>query len=227
MGATTSGALRRMRSVLVRLEKNYGRPRNTHRLAPLDELILTVLSQNTNDRNRDRAYHALRRRYPTWEDVLGSTDAAVARTIREGGLANQKAKRIRRILAGILEDRGALDLGFLRRWSVGRAAEYLSGFKGVGEKTVNCVLLFSLGKAAFPVDTHVHRLAIRMGFAGERADAADVHRILPGLIPERDFYAAHMNFIRHGREVCHARRADCASCVVATLCPSRSDGNGS
>jgi endonuclease-3 len=214
-----------MAVVLARLEAAYGRPRNHERRDPLDELVLTVLSQNTNDRNRDRAYAALRERYPRWEDVLGASDAAVARAIRAGGLANQKARRIRRILARIRRERGALDLGFLRRWPARRAADYLASFTGVGEKTVNCVLLFSLGKAAFPVDTHIHRLAIRLGFAPPAADAADVHRILGGLVPARDYYPAHLNLIRHGREVCRARRPDCPRCPLARICPSR-DGAG-
>ena len=218
---------RRTRSVLARLERAYGRPRNSRRRDPLDELVLTVLSQNTNDRNRDRAYEALRMRYPRWEDVLAATDGAVARAIRTGGLANQKAQRIRRILAHILEERGSLDLGFLRRWRGPRVAEYLSGFTGVGEKTVNCVLLFSLGKAAFPVDTHIHRLAIRLGLAPEKAAASEVHRLMHDLVPQRDYYPAHLNLIRHGREVCHARRPECPSCVVSGLCPSRVDRPGS
>ncbi|MGD8374585.1 MAG: endonuclease III [Acidobacteriota bacterium] len=213
-----------MRAVLRRLEGAYGRPRNGSRRAPLDELILTVLSQNTNDRNRDRAYAALRDRYPRWEDVLAASDAGVARTIRAGGLANQKAARIRRILTVLQEQRGKLDLEFLRRWSVPRAAEYLSTFQGVGEKTINCVLLFSMNKAAFPVDTHVHRLAIRLGFAPERAGAHEVHGIMHALVPEEQYYPAHMNLIRHGREICGARRPDCGACVLADLCPSRADG---
>ena len=210
-----------METILARLQEAYGRPRNTHRLEPLDELVLTVLSQNTNDNNRDRAYAALRGRYPAWEDVLHATDAAVARTIRAGGLSNQKSKRIRAILRGIQEDHGTLDLGHLRRWPVERAAAYLRGFKGVGEKTVNCVLLFSLGKAAFPVDTHIHRLARRLGFVAATEDAAEAHRVMGRLVPPRDYYPGHMNFIRHGRQICHARRPDCGACVVARHCPSR------
>jgi endonuclease-3 len=203
---------------LSRLEKAYGRPRNTNRRAPLDELILTVLSQNTNDRNRDRAYHALRQRFPRWEDVLAATDIQVARTIREGGLANQKAARIRLILQQIQEEHGELDLEFLRRRSLPQVAEYLGAFKGVGEKTVNCVLLFSLGKKAFPVDTHIHRLALRLGLAPEGSDAAEVHRRMRDLVPAKDYYPAHMNLIRHGREVCRAHRPGCDHCILLHLC---------
>lgn len=220
-------ARRRTGTVLSRLEKAYGRPRPGHRLDPLDELILTVLSQNTNDRNRDRAYKALRDRYPRWEDVLGATDRAVARVIRVGGLANQKAQRIRRILGQILDQRGELDLGFLRRWSVEKAGGYLSEFRGVGEKTVNCVLLFSLGKRAFPVDTHIHRLALRLGLVRDGADAAETHRVMHDLIPQREYYPAHLNLIRHGREVCHARRPECARCILLDRCPwGRDAGKG-
>ena len=210
-----------MGTVLSRLQKAYGRPRNLRRREPLDELILTVLSQNTNDGNRDRAYNELRRRYPKWEQVLAATDASVARAIRTGGLFNQKARRIRRILARIQEERGELDLGFLRRLPTHRASDYLSSFAGVGEKTVNCVLLFSLGKPAFPVDTHIHRLAMRLGFAPPEATAGDVHRIMHDATPAKDYFPAHLNLIRHGREVCHARRPECGRCDLFDLCPSR------
>jgi len=213
-----------MEAVLARLQEAYGRPRLQSRRDPLDELILTVLSQNTNDTNRDRAYAALRGRYPRWEDVLAATDQAVAGTIRSGGLANQKSRRIRRILASIQEARGELDLEFLRRYSVRRATEYLAGFKGVGEKTINCVLLFSLGKAAFPVDTHIHRLAIRLGHAPEKADAAEVHQLMNEQIPRRDYLPAHLNLIRHGREICHARKPACGECILLDVCPSAVDG---
>ncbi len=207
-----------------RLEASYGRPRNTHRLAPLDELILTVLSQHTNDRNRDRAYAALRRQYPRWEDVLAATDAAVARAIRSGGLANQKAARIRQILQQIQEERGALNLEFLRRWSATRAAAYLIRFKGVGEKTANCVLLFSMNKRAFPVDTHIHRIALRLGLAPDGSDAAEAHHRMHDLVPPADYYAVHMNLIRHGREVCQARTPACDACVLLDLCPAGRKG---
>jgi len=214
------GAAQRAQEVLSRLQKAYGRPRNTDRRPPLDELVLTVLSQHTNDRNRDRAYALLRGRYPRWEDVLTATDSAVAGTIRAGGLANQKAARIRRILRQIQDERGELSLEFLRRWPLDRVAEYLGSFKGVGEKTVNCVLLFSLNKRAFPVDTHIHRLALRLGFAPQGTDAAVAHRRMHDLVPQRDYFPAHMNFIRHGREVCHARKPDCDDCLVLDLCPA-------
>lgn len=206
--------------VLSRLQAAYGRPRNTQRRPPLDELILTVLSQNTNDRNRDRAYALLRSCYPRWEDVLAATDRSVADAIRAGGLANQKAARIRRILRQIQDERGELDLEFLRRWPLERAADYLRSFKGVGEKTVNCVLLFSLNKRAFPVDTHIHRLALRLGLAPQGADAAEAHRRMPDLVPSRDYFPAHMNLIRHGREVCHARSPGCDGCTLMDLCPT-------
>jgi endonuclease-3 len=205
---------------LARLEKAYGRPRNGDRRPPLDELILTVLSQNTNDRNRDRAYALLRGRYPEWADVLAATDRSVASTIKAGGLANQKAARIRRILEQIQEERGELDLEFLRRWPVKKAGEYLGKFKGVGEKTVNCVLLFSMNKRAFPVDTHIHRIALRLGLAPEGADAAEAHRLMHQLVPERDYFPAHMNLIRLGREICRARNPACADCMLLDLCPT-------
>lgn len=214
-----------LRAVLARLEAAYGRPRPGRRSDPLDELILTVLSQNTNDRNRDRAYTSLRERFPAWEDVLAASDRAVAAAIAVGGLANQKGRRIRAILARIRDEHGQLDLSFLRRWPDARAADYLRRFVGVGEKTVNCVLLFALGRAAFPVDTHIHRLSIRLGLVPRDADAADAHRLLGERIPPEECFPGHLNLIRHGREVCHARRPACRACVLAELCPSREAGD--
>lgn len=212
---------RQVAKILGRLEKAHGRPRPGLRSEPLDELILTVLSQHTNDRNRDRAYATLRERFPSWADVLAASDGAVAKAIAVGGLANQKSKRIRRILGRIRAERGDLDLGFLKRWSDARAGEYLRSFVGVGEKTANCVLLFALGRPAFPVDTHIHRLALRLGLVPKGADAAAAHQRLGALVPGRDAYSGHLNLIRHGREVCHARRPACGECVLADLCPSR------
>jgi endonuclease-3 len=211
----------RLPEVLARLDAAFGRPRPGRRSDALDELILTVLSQNTNDRNRDRAYASLRGRYPTWDAVLAADDRAVARAIAVGGLANQKGMRIRRILARLRDEHGRLDLSFLRRWPDAKVAAYLSSFVGVGEKTVNCVLLFALGRHAFPVDTHIHRLSQRLGLVPSGADVATAHRRMAELVPSRDCYAAHLNLIRHGREVCHARRPACGVCVLADLCPSR------
>ena len=223
--AAEAGRFRLVAKILARLEKGYGRPRQGSRTEPLDELILTVLSQNTNDRNRDRAYSALRERFPRWEDVLAASDGAVAKAIAVGGLANQKSKRIRRILSRIRAEHGDLDLGFLKRWGDVRVGEYLRSFVGVGEKTANCVLLFALGRPAFPVDTHIHRLSIRLGLVPEGSDAAAAHQRMGALVPARDVYAAHLNLIRHGREICHARRPACGECVLADLCPSRVAGD--
>jgi len=223
--AAGEDGFRQVLRILARLEKAHGRPRPGVRSEPLDELILTVLSQHTNDRNRDRAYAALRERFPRWEDVLAASDGAVAKAIAVGGLANQKGKRIRRILTRIRAEHGDLDLGFLKRWSDAKVGEYLRSFVGVGEKTANCVLLFALGRPAFPVDTHIHRLSIRLGLVPKASDAAAVHQRLGTLVPGRDAYAAHLNLIRHGREVCHARRPACGACVLADLCPSRAAGD--
>jgi endonuclease III len=222
--AAEAGRFRLTAKILARLERSYGRPRQGARSDPLDELILTVLSQNTNDRNRDRAYAELRKRFPRWADVLAASDSAVARAIAVGGLANQKSKRIRKILSRIRAEHGELDLGFLKRWGDARVGEYLRSFVGVGEKTANCVLLFALGRPAFPVDTHIHRLALRLGLVPEGSDAAAAHQRMGALVPARDSYSAHLNLIRHGREVCHARRPACGACVLADLCPSRMSG---
>jgi len=185
----------------------------------LDELVSTILSQNTNDINRDRGFEALRARFPSWEAVRDAPEADVIEAIRPAGLANQKGPRIQQVLQAITQERGALDIEFLRAWTVDKARAWLTHFKGVGPKTAAIVLLFSLGQPAFPVDTHVHRVTGRLGLRPEKLSADDSHAYFEGLLPPDTYYAAHLNLIRHGREVCHALRPDCERCVLQKLCP--------
>lgn len=213
------GAARaRVRRALDRLEKAFGRPRPGRRLPPLDELVLTVLSQHTSDVNRDRAYASLRRRFPRWEQVLHAPTPEVEEAIRCGGLARTKSRVIREILHSILRERGTLDLSFLKRLPVGEAKAYLRGLKGVGEKTACCVLLFACGRPAFPVDTHIHRVAGRLGWLKPKATPADAHGALAALIPEEDYYASHLNLIRLGRRICRARAPACPACPLRSDC---------
>jgi endonuclease-3 len=201
-----------------RLIDFYGEPTWRNPLPPLDELISTILSQNTNDVNRDRAFDALRTAFPTWEAVRDAPESAVIVAIRPAGLANQKGPRIQKVLRAITVERGELDLSFLEDYSVEDAMDWLMNFKGVGPKTASIVLLFSLGKPAFPVDTHVHRLSGRLGLRPENMNADQAHAYLADQFPPETYYAAHLNLIRLGREICHARKPECELCPLRDLC---------
>jgi endonuclease-3 len=197
----------------------FGEPLWRDPLPPVDELISTILSQNTNDNNRDRAFAALRRHFPTWEAVRDADPLAVITAIRPAGLANQKGPRIQQVLREITAERGSLDLSFLADLPVDQATAWLTKFKGVGPKTAAIVLQFALGKPAFPVDTHIHRISGRLGLRPENMNADQAHAHLAGLLPPETYYAAHLNLIRLGREVCSARRPHCSICPLQTECP--------
>lgn len=201
-----------------RLLEFYGEPVWRNPLPALDELVSTILSQNTNDANRDRAFTALRQRFPTWEAVRDAPQEAVIAAIRPAGLANQKGPRIQTVLHEITAQRGALDLGFLGDLPVEVAGEWLLQFKGVGPKTTAIVLLFALGKPAFPVDTHVYRVTGRLGLRPEKITVEQAHAVLGQLFPPQAYYAAHLNIIRLGREICQARRPLCPICPLQDLC---------
>ncbi len=188
-------------------------------MPPVDELVSTILSQNTNDLNRDRAFKALRAALPSWEAVRDAPPAAIVEAIRPAGLANQKGPRIQAVLQAITRERGRLDLRFLRRLPPDEALAWLMRFKGVGNKTASIVLLFSLGMPAFPVDTHIYRVSGRLGLRPPRASLQQAHDLLARTFPPETYYAAHLNLIRHGREVCRARNPACPACVLRRLCP--------
>ncbi len=209
----------RLRQITRRLRRAYGVPPAPRRLPPLDELVLTILSQNTNDTNRDRAYADLRLALPTWEDVADAPIPLIERVIRSGGLAPTKAPRIRAVLRSIRERGIALDDRALRRIRHDRLFDLLVGLPGVGPKTAACVLLFSLDKPYFPVDTHVHRVAIRLGLVPPRASAVQTQQLLQAALEPGEMYEAHMNLIRHGRHVCVALRPICSQCPLNDLCP--------
>jgi endonuclease-3 len=218
-GPSKAALARRARAVHTALLKAYGEPVWRNPLPALDELVSTILSQNTNDLNRDRAFEALRARFPSWEAVRDAPEAEVVDAIRPAGLANQKGPRIQAVLRAITAERGALNLDFLRDLPVAEARDWLTQFKGVGPKTAAIVLLFALGRPAFPVDTHVHRVTGRLGLRPEKLSADDCHAYFEDLLPPNTYYAAHLNLIRHGREVCHARNPECGRCVLLSLCP--------
>jgi len=202
-----------------RLLEFYGPPTWRNPLPPLDELISTILSQNTNDANRDRAFEGLRRRFPTWEVARDADLADVIKAIRPAGLANQKGPRIQQVLREITAERGSLDLSFLEGLPLEEARAWLLRFKGVGPKTTAIVLLFSLGRPAFPVDTHIYRVTGRLGLRPEKMTVEQAHGHLEALFPPETYYAAHLNLICLGREVCAARKPDCPHCPLRELCP--------
>jgi endonuclease-3 len=217
-GATASR--RRVRAIHRRLVERFGPLSPPRRTDPLEELILTVLSQHTSDLNAERAFGSLRRRFPTWEQVVRAKPAALADVIRSGGLANTKAPRIQAILDEVRHREGAFDLSWLRNATDAEAREYLRSLPGVGPKTAAVVLAFSLGRAAFPVDTHVHRVTKRLGLIPAKASAEAAHDLLEQLVPPELRVELHVGFITLGREVCKAGRPRCEHCPLVKLCPS-------
>ncbi|HSG45299.1 MAG TPA: hypothetical protein VLA72_19315 [Anaerolineales bacterium] len=196
----------------------YGEPVWRNPLPAIDELVSTILSQNTNDVNRDRGFDALVAKFPTWEEVRDANPDEVIEAVRVAGLANQKGPRIQAVLNAITEERGNLDLSFLKEMSVEDARNWLTKFKGVGPKTAAIVLCFSLDMPAFPVDTHVYRVTGRIGLRPERISVEKAHPHLESLFPPETYYAGHLNIIRLGREICTARKAMCGKCPLMKLC---------
>ncbi len=208
---------RRLRKITDRLAKEYGRPVLRPHHAPIDELVLTVLSQNTNDRNRDVAYFRLRDRFPTWDAVREAPVEEIEEAIRPGGLAPTKSVRIQAILDAIGED----DLLWLADAPLDEAREYLVGLPGVGRKTAACVLLFSFGRPDVPVDTHVYRVGGRLGLWPPKTPLVKAHDELSRLCgDDGEFaYETHVLLIRHGRRTCVARAPRCPECPLRRICP--------
>jgi endonuclease-3 len=206
---------RRMRAIRDRLRREYGRPVLRPHRAPIDELILTVLSQNTNDRNRDVAWGRLRERLPAWDAVRDAPVGEIEDAIRPGGLAPTKAVRIKRILEALGDD----DLCWLEHAPLLEAREYLCRLPGVGRKTAACVLLFSFGRPEVPVDTHVYRVASRLGLIRPGASFDQAHDEMLRLVDPDDAYEVHVLLIRHGRRTCIAREPRCAECPLRRMCP--------
>jgi len=206
--------------VLELLAPVYGRPVAQPSHDPLSELVLTVLSQNTADTNSGRAFVAMMRRYPSWEAIADAPPEELVATIQFGGLAQQKAPRIQKILQAVEERSPGWDLDFLQEMELEEARTWLRALPGVGPKTAACVLLFSLGRPALPVDTHVERVSKRLGLIPAKATPEQAHELLEALVPPEDYYPFHMLLIKHGRRTCIARRPACERCPLLT-CPSR------
>ncbi len=206
--------------VKTRLESVYGPIEWRPRMIAIDELIFTVLTQNTSDLNAERAYDTLRKSLPTWGEVIEAETERIAELIKRGGLSNQKSVRIQKILVEILKRIGHFDLEFLAARPLEETREWFTSLPGVGPKTAAVVMAFSLRMPAFPVDTHIHRVSKRLGLIAEKTTADQAHPIMEELIPEDDRYDMHVLLITHGRQICKARIAQCIRCPLANECPA-------
>ena len=209
---------RRIRAVQRRLRRHQGEFIPKPQLPIIDEVVATLLSQHTSDVNSEHAFARLRARFPSWEQVADAPVDDVADAIRCGGIADQKARRIQQILAAIEEREGRIDLDRLLGLDDQAVESYLMSLPGVGPKTAACVLVFSMGRAAFPIDTHVRRVAARLGWIPPSATADKAYRLLAPLVPPGIRYDLHLALITHGRTVCRAQRPRCDACVVRDLC---------
>ncbi|MGB4594749.1 MAG: hypothetical protein WBI14_02455 [Anaerolineaceae bacterium] len=204
--------------VSERLTEFYGTPDLDHERTAVDELVLTYLSQNTNDINRDKAYASLKSQFATYEEVRDADPQEVKDCIRVAGLANQKGPNIQAGLRAISERAGEINLDFLKEMEIEEARGWLTNLKGVGPKTAAIVLVFSMGMPAFPVDTHVYRVSGRIGFRSQQLDVAKTHTYLESIGDPSQFGPLHLNLIRLGREICQARKPKCPVCPVNDLC---------
>lgn len=205
--------------ILDLLVGGYGGHKWRPRHDPISVLVQTILSQNTSDVNSGRAYKSLRTAFGSWEDVAAADAEAIAVSIRGGGLGKIKAKRIKQALGEIQRQQGRLELNFLDKLPLHEARERLKQLPGVGTKTANCVLLFSSGRPALPVDTHIFRVAKRLGLVGPKVSVEQAHGLLESMVPSDDVYQFHVLMIEHGRRVCQAQRPRCPECLLLKVCP--------
>lgn len=219
MVASTPALRKRTARIIAALESAHGRPAPSAPKDPLSELIFTILSQNTNDRNRDRAWASLWGRFGSWEEIERARRTSVEAAIRVGGLARTKSGVIQAVLRKVKSDNGSHDLENLRSLSMQEVESYLRTFKGIGLKTIRCVQIFSLGQPAFPVDTHIFRISKRLGLVPGNASPETAHAVMQELTPDKEVLPLHMNLIAHGRKVCKAVRPLCPECVLRRLCP--------
>ncbi len=213
-------SITKTQQITERLENAFGIPEFEGRGKPLGSLILTILSQSTNDKNRDTAYERLKNRFDDWEAVMNAPATEIADAIRPAGLGNQKSVRIKDVLRWVYDTYGTFDLDFLCDMNPQEVIDTFIQLKGVGIKTVSVVLMFTCGVDIFPVDTHVHRICKRLGLVPENATAEKTHHMMQPLVPKGKSYSLHMNFLHLGRNVCYARKPKCDICPIKELCPS-------
>jgi endonuclease-3 len=206
--------------IIQLLEREYGPRRWQPSRDPVDVLVSTILSQNTSDANSGRAFASLKASFDSWEAVASAPAEHIARLIKSGGLSQIKAARIKQILNQIRKEQGSITLDFLKSKSIAEAEGYLTGLSGVGHKTASCVLLFSLGKPSLPVDTHILRVAKRLGLIDSKVSADKAHSLLQEQVPASKVYQFHLHLIEHGRRICHPRRPRCDRCMLMDACPS-------
>jgi len=204
--------------IVVALEDKFGIPQRKSNHDPLSNLILTVLSQNTNDKNRDQAYQRLKERFPTWEGIMKADVKKIEEAIRPGGLAKQKSERIQSILKWIHQEYGNLNLNALCNMIPEEAIEKFCQLKGIGVKTISVVLMFSCGVDIFPVDTHVHRICRLLGLVPNNASAEKTFWLMQPFVPEGKSFSLHMNFLKLGRTICLARKPRCKQCPINQYC---------
>jgi len=201
------------------LNNEYGK-RKWRRQRPIEVLVQTILSQNTSDRNSGQAFEQLLASFGSWEDMANASVGEISNSIKTGGLGIVKARYIKQALGEIRRRRGGFEMEFLKKLPVDEARDWLRQLPGVGMKTASCVLLFSLGMPALPVDTHVSRVAKRLGLIDTKVSAEKAHKLLEAFLPSQDVYSFHVLLIEHGRRICKAQRPRCRECALGELCPS-------
>ena len=206
--------------VIELLEQEYGPRKWQPDRDPIDVLIGTILSQNTSDANSGRAFSSLKASFDSWEAVASSPAEHIARVIKSGGLSKIKAVRIKQVLEQIEKEQGRISLDSLKSMNMAEAEAHLMRLPGVGHKTARCVLLFSMGKPSLPVDTHVFRVAKRLGLIDSKVSIEKAHILLQEQIPPSQVYQFHIHMIEHGRRICHARQPRCNRCILRGACPS-------
>ena len=209
---------RNVEQILNLLVEEYGNRKWRAHQDPISVLIQTILSQNTSDRNSNRAFNSLMDSFSSWEDIAGASIVDIAKSIKDGGLAKVKARYIKQVLNEISYKQGKFELDFLKQLPLDEARDWLRKLPGVGMKTASCVLLFSLEMPALPVDTHVFRIARRLSLIDSITSVEQAHRILESVIPHEAVYTFHVLVIEHGRKVCKAQRPLCFQCILRSIC---------
>ena len=206
--------------VIELLEQEYGSRKWHAEGNPIDVLIETILSQNTSDANSGRAFASIKASFNSWEAVASAPIEHIARAIKSGGLFQIKAARIKQVLEQIEKEQGRISLDSLKSKTMAEAEDYLMRLPGIGHKTASCVLLFSLGKPSLPVDTHVFRVAKRLGLIDSKTSIEKAHSLLQKQVPPSKVYQFHIHMIEHGRRICRARQPRCNRCILRCTCPS-------